>query len=74
MMGHIDEETLVRDFLLILKRPLQNYWKIWNKCFLSTTWTVVLSTGSNIQSPAGHTYTKRTNGTPVVISRIIISV
>ena len=30
------QKILLRDFLVILKHLLQNYWKISNKCFLST--------------------------------------
>ena len=40
-----NEKTFLRDFLVILKRVLQNYQKILKKCFLgtgtSTTWTVM---------------------------------
>ena len=38
--------------MVILKRSLQNFYKILNKCFLCTTWTVMLS-NSNIQSHTG---------------------
>ena len=48
-----DEETFIRDFLVILKRTLQNYKKISKKCFLITTWTVMLSTGSNVEFHTG---------------------
>ena len=44
-----DEETFLCDFQVILKRLIQNYLKISKKCFFSTTWTVMLSAGSNRQ-------------------------
>ena len=40
----------LHDFPVILKRMLQNYWKIMKKYFIGTTWTAMLSTYSNIQS------------------------
>ena len=40
-----NEETLLEDFLVILKQTLQNYLKIFKKCFLGTTWIVMSLTG-----------------------------
>ena len=47
-----NDETFPQDLLLILKHLLQNYQKILKKCLLSTTWTVMLSTDSNVEPHA----------------------
>ena len=39
-MTNMNEETFLQDFVVILKRTLENYYKILNKCFHATTWTV----------------------------------
>ena len=43
----------ITDFQVILKRTLQNYLKILKKCFLGTTWKVMLPAGSNLQIYTG---------------------
>ena len=45
-----NKETFLRDFLVILKRTLQ---KITKKCFLGTTWTVMLAACSNLLPHTG---------------------
>ena len=52
-----NEETFLQDFVVILKRTLQNYYKILKKCFLCTAWTVMLSTGTYYHSMVNTTYT-----------------
>ena len=47
---NLNVETFPQDLYVIRKRLHQNYYKILKKCFLGTTWTVILSTDSNIQS------------------------
>ena len=48
-----NEKTFLKDFLVNLKGPLQNWCTLSMNCFLDTTWTVMLSTDSNIQSHSG---------------------
>ena len=44
------QETFLQDFIIILKRTLQNYYKILKKCFLSTACVMcLLSASSNLQ-------------------------
>ena len=50
---NICNEIFLQDFVVILKRPLQYYYKILKKCFLCTTWTMMLSRDSNIYSHTG---------------------
>ena len=48
-----DDKIILHDFLVILKQILQNYQKILKKCIVGTTWTAMLSIGSNLQSHTG---------------------
>ena len=48
-----NEETFHRVSIVIMKRMLQNYYKNSKKCFLVTSWTLMSSTDSNIQSHTG---------------------
>ena len=38
-----------QDFPVILNKLLQNYWKIWKKCFLRTTYVLICLALSNIK-------------------------